>query len=364
MAKVTKNSQIVSLIEKELKNRTSKDISENEVQAFAALQEGARKFLRIVQEQIQVIEHQDVIKEMQETKNVFSLLYGGMRSSSNITQQILLAQHDFEKVLNTFLNREIYLTFVTEDGSILVQDDVATGKIYQQATANAGRGNISIDAALNYQSIDQKVKDINAEIQKEVRRKQLVYQTAISRWNENQDNTKQTYKKFYWIKNNTRRGWSQKIDNQGRIAEAYAQAVIARRDNKDISNTNIEGSLEILSQYYIGRDNIPAALKGDITVEGSNIQYAIKANRASTARVGQYIKLAYNIGRINKTVLQRDFYIALPRLISLSNTANKIVDLLNNESGAAVDSIIQSALGGTKVNSIAWNYVTNIINKT
>ena len=180
---------------------------------------------------------------------------------------------------------------------------------------------------------------------------------AIERWKENSNEGIKDYdpsvKTFYWRINPPYLGWTSKIDTQGIIAEGYAEAVINNRN--DVVNSALESSLKALWEKYIQKDSIPAAIKGDVILDGTNVQFAIKQGSFSTAKIGQYINLAFNITQLNDDIIVQDFYLALPKLLSLSNTANKIVSILNSKAQNAVEQIIRANLTGAKLNSAKWD---------
>lgn len=363
----TRNTEIQKIVEKIIEQRTIENITQEEISiSFPLLQKAANEFLIEINIASNSSSHQTLMQKLQAITDKIKLLYGNMRASSTYTQQVLAAQHKFENALNNFLKRKIYLTYVEEDGNIIAYDEVAIEQIYQQATGNVGRGNINPNILKNITNVNNDTTSINKEIQKSVAKRQQVYLTAIQRWEENEEEKNKKYNPsfhtFYWRLFDDRHitGWTNKIDSRGVIAEGYAEAVI--NNEKDVLNTSIESSLFNLWHNYIKKDSIPAAVKGDITLkDDGSMQFAIKEGQFSTAKVGQYINLAYNITQLSNNITRQNFYLALPKLLSLGKTSSKIVDILNSEAEDIVFQLVKANLQGKKINSNQWNATVEIL---
>ena len=91
------------------------------------------------------------------------------------------------------------------------------------------------------------------------------------------------------------------------------------------------------------------------------MQFAIKEGQFSTAKVGQYINLAYNITQLSNNITRQNFYLALPKLLSLGKTSSKIVDILNSEAEDIVFQLVKANLQGKKINSNQWNATVEIL---
>lgn len=319
-----------------LNQGTTDTIIKNE--QFIELKNAATAFLQSIEGFSAIAKHTDLVKRMEATKDLITMLYSDMKGSSEITQRMLEAQHTFEKVLNKYLNRSIHLTYVNSDGSLVAYDDVTIGLIYSKATGNTGRGNIK-GSDLKGINPSVEIQEINNLLKKNSKTRDMVYTTAIERWQASKNKSTKAQKTFWWIVNDNF-GRSQKISSAGVIAEGYAEAVI--NNHKSIINANIEQSLANLNDI-IKKDSIPAAVKGDIAMNGSNIQFAVKMGNFSSAKIGQYIRLAYNIERLNDNILEQHFRNALPKLLNLSTTADKYVEIMNNEVEKVIqEDIIQS----------------------
>jgi len=92
---------------------------------------------------------------------------------------MLRLQHDFENELNKFLNRKIYLTYVNEDGTLNYYDDANIGKLYAQAGANRGRGNISASKIFDANDLEENIKNL---LEESVKNKKKVYESALIRY--------------------------------------------------------------------------------------------------------------------------------------------------------------------------------------
>jgi len=248
-----------------------------------------------------------------------------------------MLQHSFENQLNNFLGRKIYLSWVNDEGHILYFDEANIGRLYASATANRGRGNISASKVENLMDVNDLTNDLQKKLEDSERMRAHVYNIAIARWSGNEANeTVKNYnpskKTFYWklIDNRHISGWTKPISTKGVIAEGYAGAVI--NEDPDVVSSNLEYSLKNLYENHIQKDSLGAAIKGDIIWnENGNIQFAIKEGSFSTARFGQYLNLAYNTIQI-KTISASEYKKYLPKLVRVSNAANKILLDINQKS--------------------------------
>lgn len=327
------------IVEEDLKETTSSDIYEIDTEDFNKLQAAAKIFLN----QVQIVSDLNKRALSQSTvKSKITYIYKSMREDSNYTRQMLEYQHTFETSLNEFLKRKIYLTYVSAEGNLILQDDAAIGKLYQTATANKGRGNISAKNIIDADIVDI---ELQSQIRKSMAMRRNVYKEAISRWKKNEDEAHMNYNiskhTIYWwsLYHQKLGGWSNPISNRGPIAEGYAGAVI--NEDPEVVNSNIEAGLAALWNNHIAKDSIGAVIKGDIVLDSNgNIQFAIKTGeRFSTAKVGQYINLAYNILQI-KQISATELEQNLPKLIRITKASNNIVQKINESVEKIVDNEI------------------------
>lgn len=356
----SKDANVQKIIEEWLKKEAQEDIANEELIPFSELKLAAKTFLEEINLYTSIINHQNLVKRIEAVKSLTKVLYGDMRASNQYTQNILLAYHTFEATLNKFLNREIHLTYVTQEGELISYSDLATGQLYSMATGNFGRGNISEGKIKNFIDKDENIKTINEQLKKSANNKREVYTKALKRWQNNTNKNDEDYnpveKTFFWKKTPSKWEWTGRISNKGMIAEGYAEAVINNHD--DINNAFLERSLETLWKKYITKDNIPAAVKGDIILQGTNVQFAIKQGSFSTAKIGQYINLAYNITQLNDSILRQQLYLALPKLLSLTQTSQKIINIMNSEAEDTIAQIIKESVSGKQA---SVNFYTDLI---
>lgn len=130
--------------------------------------------------------------------------------------------------------------------------------------------------------------------------------------------------------------------NEGPIAEGYAGAVI--NEDPEVSNSKMEHSLEVLWRNHIQKDSLGAAIKGDIVLDSNGkIQFAIKSGSFSTARIRQYILLAYNMLRLNYLSPEQLVNVnTFKRLTSggLSKMADTLVEYINEKVYTEIDKTV------------------------
>lgn len=280
-----------------LKNKIQKELAElidkNTFNDYDNLRKAAQQFLTNVQILSDNYERgisRNTIKEK------ITALYKGMREETQYSQKMIGYQHEFETRLNEFLGRKIYLTYVTKEGDIYYYDEANIGKLYKEGTANKGRVNIGSNKIFDANDL---TANLQAKVNESKNARQEVYTTAVERYKKNSTEKEMNYKPsektFYWWKEHTHilAGWTGKILNTGIIAEGYAGAVI--NEDPDVVNGK-ESSLEKLWENYINKDSLGAAVRGDVILGiNGNIQFAVKEGSFSTAKIGQYIRLANNI---------------------------------------------------------------------
>ena len=266
-------------------------------------------------------------------KNGIRQFYQFMRQSTDFTRQALQLQHGFEEQLNNFLGRTIYLTYVTEQGKLLYLDDANIGKLYESATKNVGRGNISaskVEAMLDVNDLAEQLRD---RLKRSEQLRAHVYKTAVVRWASNNGEAIKIYdpskNTFYWRlwDNHHITGWTKPIASKGIIAQGYAGAVI--NEDPQVLSSNLQFSLKALYENHIQQDSIGGAIKGDVVWnENGQVQFAIKEGSFSTARFGQYLILAYNIQQIQQ-ISKENFEKYLPQLVKLNKLTNSIIQEIN-----------------------------------
>lgn len=117
---------VESTIAKDLDKIAAQDLYNIDQGDFKALQVAAADFLaktHIVSDAYQKAIGQKTVQSK------IRAAYTAMKEDTNFTQNILTLAHDFERAVNNFLGRTIYLTYVKSDGSFLFYDDANIGRL-------------------------------------------------------------------------------------------------------------------------------------------------------------------------------------------------------------------------------------------
>ena len=323
------------------------DLVEVDYNDFEQLKIAANQFIAKVENMINQVRHtHQLIQSKTSIKNSLTVFYQLMRQSTQFTQEALILQHAFETQLNNFLGRKIYLGWVNDEGHILYFDQADIGRLYTNATANRGRGNISASTMKNMMDVNDLTDDLQKKLQQSEKLRAHVYNIAIARWSGNENNEiiknyDPSKKTFYWrlFDNHHISGWTKPIQTKGIIAEGYAGAVI--NEDPNVVSSNLEYSLKVLYENHIQKDSVGAAIKGDVVWnENGNIQFAIKAGSFSTARFGQYLNLAYNTIQI-KMISANEYEKYLPKLIRISKVTDSILTDINQKSEQILNQTIK-----------------------
>ncbi len=292
---------------------TAAGIAKEEDPPYKTLQESAKVFLNGVQELIEgtkINNRTDMLKNI--SKGSILELEKRMAKSNQNTQTALGYQHVFEEQLNVFFGRTIYLTYVTDDGNINYYNEATIGRLYRErARAGSGKGkfNKSIinEKKMNDGSISEgfETKDLQEELKERLEKsqmdKQFVYVTALQRYNNTTSKPEDYHynfpeKTFYWHYSSTYLGHTEKINNRGDISEWYVDAVV--NEDRNITENYLERSLqELWKRYGKGKRDIAyGIIKGDITLKtDGSIQFAVKYGEFDSAKIGQFVRMAYNI---------------------------------------------------------------------
>ena len=320
----------IDIVEKSLTSKTAQVLSKEEEQEFLKVQQAAITFLKEIDFLAKTFLHQSQ-NQLKSIKEAIDMFYG-YTFDTPFLQQCFVAVNKFEYIYNAFLGRQIFLTFVDDNGKILFQGHNATTQFYSNLTKSSkgGRGNYPSNAGANsyirnfnniiLDNMRQMVNDATAK-------RSFVYQKALERSNKPMDykSNKSLKEVFYWrTSSNTIRfkGWDEenpKGYNRGHIAETYVDLIINNIDNFNFISSSLEELLEILSNH-IELDKTPGALKGDVVFNASNgtFQFAVKKlGNASTATLGPYIAIA--------------FYLSITQPISAAQFQRKIDMVLQNK---------------------------------
>ena len=319
-----------SVVEKALIEASAAEISKVEEGNFIQLRQAAQDFIDRVTDIATVTTN---VLSASKITTMLTAIYRDMRHVEGYAAQALVLQHAFEERLNSFMGRTIYLTYVNPDGTIYFYDDANIGLLYSQATTNKGRGNISAGKMFEANDLED---ELQARMRASMNQRKEVYVEALRRWSSNDAEATKEYdpsaKTFYWRLYDSRHitGWTHPISNKGPIAEGYAGAVI--NEDGSVTNANLEWSLKALYENHIQKDSLGGAVRGDVVWDGNgNIQFAVKMGSFSTARFGQYLRLAYNITQFHN-LTPAEFEAHLPKLVRITKATQAIIDDANNKS--------------------------------
>lgn len=327
----------LSVVKNTVNNITSQEVERVVEGDFLTLKIAAKQFLDKVEGLSRVYEK---AIQQQLIKDKISIVYTQMKQSEKYTQQILQYQHHFQKLLNEFLNKTVYLTYITKEGNFYFYNDANVGKIYAKSLKNEGRGRIKSNALFSANDLNENLKKAIAQ---SVTLRKPVYETALTRFYRNKQQIRMKYERYqpthdtyyWWKKKPNVLGWTNPT-SVSRIAQGYAEAVI--NEASDVGGSNdIQKSLQALWNY-VEVDNIPATIREDIVYnKDGSVQFAVKTSSSfQTASVGQYFRLAYNITQISKILTLEQFKKYLPGLINLDKMSKQILDVIQ---GVASDKI-------------------------
>lgn len=236
---------------------------------------------------------QDAGKELRE----FIKSVEDRKAGALLREQTQLAIFQFEEDLNKFLNRDIRLTLVDENGKIYITSKNYAKAVYADVISDFGIAKKSFNQANNKNSlVINDIKDINIE------KYHSIYQTAVARYNETLTNYsigENIYSSFiYWHEQNNKRIYGF-VQSKGSLSEAYVAAVYYQ--------DNYSNNMEIaLSQFYKERvlnvDSASEILHGDVG-EDEYLQLAVKGLNASFGGYSQWIKLAIKIKNSQEDIL-------------------------------------------------------------
>lgn len=292
------------------------DLFDNSV----VLKKSARKFIRGLRK---IMKNYHNISVLQRGSKVgiqqsLNFIYDAMKKSAEETRQGIKLQYDFEQALNTFLGRQIFLLYITQDGKLLYADQQNAAKIYQTATSHAdGKGSIK---DIDKTQLTEYPNNISKEFQKDYENRQKLYnpirEQVTKRWTQNHNpenfwvkKDKKLLNTFYW-KIGTDNGrnlwnWSKSI-NRGHISEAYAYLIWQEKSQEkfDPKKESDIGKYWYYMDSHKILNSVAGIVQGDVSFfQDSSIQFAVKSGSFNTAAMGSYIDVAYQLayGQINIT---------------------------------------------------------------
>ncbi|MCI7527388.1 MAG: hypothetical protein MSA65_03700 [Mollicutes bacterium] len=389
--------KIKEQIKEQLIDVMSKDVCEKVQENFGKLVTAAEtlyKNLHNIEDQKKLIakveEKAESLRAFFSTKKNLSLLINNRKESKQqkVINDVLKYVHEFELALDQFLNRKVQLVWVDEEGNLLVATEDGYNELLSTATVDSSniRGKMAENAMRNLEKdnnnkyIDNKVLE---EFEQSIKNRKEFYKLAIKRYEATtieDTGKKKPQKHFYWKKGENEdpepkniRGeyvLSKKINNKGRIAEAYVESVINEYEEKNLEVNNWLRHLNNL----IYEDNISAILRGDVikkiinentgdskikqnkNTEELEQHFAVKSGSWSTAGIRQYLLLAERLLKYKNTKISPAlFRIGLPMLLNAksSETVNNIVE----STGEAVSNKAEE-----KINNTISDQLTNLLN--
>ena len=385
--------EIIEKIKEQLIDVMSKDVSEEVQENFQKLVTAAKtlyKNLQRIEDQegliAQVEKKAKSLRAFFNTKENLSLLLNNRKESKQqkVINDVLKYVHEFELALDQFLNRKVQLVWVDGQGNLLVATEDEYNKLLSTATVDSKiRGKMAENAmrALrglethNNNYIDEALK----EFEQSINNRREFYQLAIKRYEastiEGTEIKKSPKKNFYWTKDDNKDPepkneeyyvLSKKINNKGRMAEAYVESVINEYHKGE--NLKVNNWLRHLNSL-IYEDNVSAILRGDVikkiinknTGESKLEQhFAVKSGSWDTAGIRQYLLLAERLLEYKETQISPAlFRIGLPMLLNArsSTTVNNIKSNIIESTAETVSNKIDG-----KISDTISDRLTNLLN--
>lgn len=392
--KQKQKQEIIEKIKEQLIDVMSEDVCNKVQKKFQTLVEAANtlyKNLQRIENQeeliAQVEKKEESLRAFFSKKENLSLLLTNNRKESKeqkIINDVLKHIHKFELALDKFLNRKVQLVWVDEQGNLLVATEDGYNELLSTATVDSSniRGKMAENAMSNLEKynnnnyIDNKVLE---EFNDSIDNRKGFYRLAIERYEATTikeargKKPQKPQKHFYWkidtniddpeskniIENYV---LSKKINNKGRMAEAYVESVI--NDDKD-KYLEVDNWLRHLNSL-IYEDNVSAILRGDVIrkiinentgdsklEQGRDTReqhFAVKSGSWSTAGIRQYLLLAERLLKYRGVKISPAlFRIGLPMLLNAksSETVDNIKSNIVESAGKAVSNKVEEKISNT-----------------
>lgn len=384
--------EIIEKIKKQLIDVMSEDVCNKVQKKFQKLVEAAKTLYEKLQkiegqeELIAQIERQakkkeTVLRAFFSNKENLSLLLKNKEGQrqQKVINDVLKYVHEFELALDQFLNRKVQLVWVDEEGNLLVATEDGYNELLSTATVDSSniRGKMAENAMTNLEKYNNN-KYINNKVLKEfeqsIKNRREFYKLAIKRYEastiEGTEIKKEPKKTFYWTRDENEdpkpkdkeyyiRGdyvLSKKINNKGRIAEAYVESVINEYHKGE--NLEVNNWLRHLNSL-IYEDNTSAILRGDVIRKIINENtgkskleqhFAVKSGSWSTAGIRQYLLLAERLLEYRGIKISPAlFRIGLPMLLNAksSETVNNIKSNIVESAGKTVSNKVEEKISNT-----------------
>lgn len=325
-------------------------VSEKEQEVLQGLKILANTFIQrvnnIINQNLTEIKERETLKERIQRIGTF------MHESSTNTRSLLNEGHIFQEAFNTFIGRIVNLAYVTEDGKILVQTDLDAKKIYQQMTATKSghvgklinaRGVVGASTFQSLTKLEQELdlQKLQQQINKAINGRQIVYTTAMNRYQKKMDyktrvdkkgNTVKNKHSIYWHLFNPpddpeEIGWKA-VSKGGYIGQGYVDMVLNSKNfnsalerfapfTRHPYNKIFENQIEDLANRAANADSLAGILQGDVILSNNgNIQLAVKQGFIfNAASIAPMLGLAYAIQQTDnysilkniRTIIQTQF---------------------------------------------------------
>lgn len=288
-------------------------------------------------------------------------LYKKISKDQELVRQLAAAQEKFQLMLNIANKTTVGLVYMnSETGEIVATSEKAMiDFISANATYNRGRVNIGLSPQNIIKTLENQDKDwdnLSNILNRRSRMYYSVLQESFYRYSNQDMQYKQHNAKlkntFYWWPQDRdffplhRIQWSKPYGNTGKISEGYIHGLFKNAFLPG-GKFSLEDNLFILAVYANMADNIGASVQQDLVfnINRERIEFAIKTNKFSTARMGQYIQQAFSILNIDqaeiKKILNKDkeeekIKISLRKIIEYINkkeedTLNKVQQILKQQ---------------------------------
>ena len=348
-------------LQKFLKQIGNQEVQKEVKQNLKQLQDGAKEFLKIVDQQVNLEESLDYI--FYKNKNVafsFQTIYKMMQRKTKITQILIGAQERFQAVKNKVNNINMILAYFDIDNNKIIISSQETMikflETYATVASKAeGRGDVRMSKRRytkgtkksGYIHLQQEEDSVYKQIQDILNQRSALYKKyfneAQRRWKKEDMHYKKDEKlknTFYWRPYvGTAQwyfiNWSKPYGSRGPLAEGYIAALM----NNAFHQGYLEDNINILNDYVSQTSNLGASKQQDIVINFNNqrVQVAVKSSRKfSTAAIGQYIKEALEI--VGLEVFEEKGY-----LVDKINYTSVVDQLLKEHRQDALDEIIKKA---------------------
>lgn len=390
--KQKQKQEIIEKIKKQLIDVMSEDVSNKVQKKFQKLVEAAKTLY----DNLQRIEYQEELIAQVEKKaeslraffsnkeNLSLLLKNkeGQRQQK-VINDVLKYVHEFELALDKFLNRKVQLVWVDEKGNLLATTEDGYNQLLSMADVDSSsRGKIAENAVKRLETLEDSnniYTEALTDFNKSINNRRSFYQLALERYEANTIEgiegiegigEKKPQKHFYWkIDTNIdcdsdtedyfiRNGYvlSRKINNKGRMAEAYVESVINEYHKGE--NLEVNNWLRHLNSL-IYEDNTSAILRGDVIRKIINENtgkskleqhFAVKSGSWSTAGIRQYLLLAERLLEYRGIKISPAlFRIGLPMLLNAksSKTVDNIKSNIVENTGKIVSNKVEEKISNT-----------------